>query len=185
MTSITVKCQQCGSTFDIESKEQITGFVMKCAYCGKDITTNNIVSINTVEDQKWQGIAKPKSHKGLWTLLVFVLAVVALVFTKPDREKHVDKIKDYCMAAVNENTYGETKITKGLTMLLGPYLLTPVINSLLTIDDYVVMNVGTIKYEGRSRPVTIGILGTIIPLVSENQLKEAMDKPNLENNDYE
>ena len=176
MTNITVKCPQCGSSFDLETKEQLTGIIMKCAYCGKDITINNVVSINNTTEANGEYMQKPRSHKGLWFTVILVAVLAIMAFSKPDKAKHVEKIKEYCMLAVDEASKEESDLSKGIAMMIAPYILNPVIDSMPKVDDYFFFNVGKIRYSGDSKVATIGVFGNVITLISEDKIKESINE---------
>ncbi len=185
MTNITVKCPQCGSSFDLETKEQLTGIIMKCAYCGKDITINNVVSINNTTEANGEYMQKPRSHKGLWFTVILVAVLAIMAFSKPDKAKHVEKIKEYCMLAVDEASKEESDLSKGIAMMIAPYILNPVIDSILKVDDYFFFNVGKIRYSGDSKVATIGVFGNVITLISEDNIKEYINEGNTTDEEEE
>jgi hypothetical protein len=42
----------------------------------------------------------------------------------------------------------------------------------LKVDDYYVVTVGMLNYRGRNLPVTVGIMGKVVLLVNEEQVKQ-------------
>ena len=61
-------------------------------------------------------------------------------------------------------------------MMIAPYILNPVIDSMLKVDDYFFFNVGKIRYSGDSKVATIGVFGNVITLISEDKIKESINE---------
>ena len=63
-----------------------------------------------------------------------------------------------------------TELGKDVAMNTAGYYL----QSHLTVNDYYVVTVGMLTYNGTNLPVTIGIMGNVYVLIDEDQLKHMM-----------
>ena len=60
--------------------------------------------------------------------------------------------------------------------LLGGLLLSATIESMITVDDYFVFNVGKVTYEGEDRVMSIGAFGHVFALSREQIRQRIQDK---------
>lgn len=112
------------------------------------------------------------------TILILAIIAVAMVFTCPEREKHVDKI-----ASVMVKSSKEKPEDTGVLQDIGNAILGAVneklahtwVNSQLKVTDYKVLNVGKMYYKGEDRMVSIGAFNHVFCLVKAYDLLEEME----------
>jgi hypothetical protein len=61
-----------------------------------------------------------------------------------------------------------TELGKDVAMNTAGFYL----QSHLTVNDYYVVTVGLLNYRGKTLPVTLGIMGKVVLLVNEEQVKQ-------------
>jgi hypothetical protein len=114
------------------------------------------------------------------TLLILAIIAVAMMFTRPEREKHVEKLTSEIVKSSQEKHDNEDT---GILQDLGNALLGAVsekltrvwVNSQLEVTDYKVINVGRMYYKGSERVVTIGAFKHVFCPVEAYDLLEEMD----------
>lgn len=128
-------------------------------------------------------LAEKKGHSSKKRLrwLYFVIPLAALIvialLTCPDKNKHVDVLKDKVGSVLNEQLIGDS--TDGLEMfgvalingVLGQY-----IKNYLTVEDYALFNVGKSTIGGETNIVSIGAFGHVFSVprkTLEKRLKES------------
>ena len=118
--------------------------------------------------------------KKLFVLLVLVIivALVAMKFTKPDREAHFNAVAQLTQNMVDKELSNipiplpEEIVNIGSETAMGVanmYLL-----SNLMVNDYFFINVGTVNHHGTAYPVTIGAFNKVFLLVDEEQVRQAI-----------
>lgn len=114
------------------------------------------------------------------TILILAIIAVAMVFTCPDREKHVEKISSEMVKSSQEHHDNEDT---GVLQDLGNAILGAVneklahawVNSQLKVTEYKVVNVGKMYYKGEDRTVSIGAFNHVFCLVKAYDLLEEME----------
>jgi hypothetical protein len=118
--------------------------------------------------------------KKLFVLLVLVIivALVAMKFTKPDREAHFNAVAQLTQNMVDKELSNipiplpEEIVNIGSETAMGVanmYLL-----SNLMVNDYFFINVGTVNHHGTAYPVTICAFNKVFLLVDEEQVKQVI-----------
>ena len=167
-----LKCPNCGEQYEIRSRGELEGFTMKCQSCGTEISAaeNNLEIDEEKEVSAEDSIlgeggtvyVKEKNSFGcIWQILLSILIFALLVSTKPGKMKHVREIG---LELMSDKMQSENSLTQGLAFLLGPTVMDLFLAGGLQIDDYVIFNVGRIKFQDIDKPVTIGVFNNVIPL---------------------
>lgn len=118
------------------------------------------------------------------TLIVVVVFVVVAVVTCPDRQQHYGVLKqemDKVMSTVihdqvgaDDSLFGFGLATIGST--LASKLIENIVESTLEVKDYYVFSTGNVTISGKTKTVSIGFLGHVIPTFDADDVKEAVDK---------
>ncbi len=169
-----LRCPNCGEQYDVQANKELIGFSMACANCGNTITTNDEIKVTVIHNDS-TNITPTKKRKSLWKWVaaIIVIVLVIMVFTKPEKTKHVEKVREMAMGVVNERvSYDGDEMSKGLAMLFGPFVINQFLEMGLQVNDYVLFNVGRIKFGKIEKPITIGVLNCVITLVDSDDLAE-------------
>ena len=118
--------------------------------------------------------------KKLFVLLVLVIivALVAMKFTKPDREAHFNAVAQLTQNMVDKELSNIPIPLPEEIVNIGPETAMGVANmyllSNLMVNDYFFINVGTVNHHGTAYPVTIGAFNKVFLLVDEEQVKQVI-----------
>ena len=109
--------------------------------------------------------------------IILVLGVLAgiMLFTCPEEEKHVDKLTNEIVESAQENQNGEEA---GLLEELGNAIFGTIsekvvrvyVKSQLEVEDYYLLNVGKMYYDGEKRVVTLGAFNHVFSMVKAYEL---------------
>lgn len=107
------------------------------------------------------------------TILVLGIIAGIMLFTCPEKEKHVDKVtKEFVHMAqedvgANSSNAGivEEIIGEAIGSSISESLIHLYVKNTLKVDDYKVVTVGKMTYEGDDRIVTIGAFGRVFSLL--------------------
>lgn len=140
---------------------------MKCPKCGCYITTADEVKITRMPYQETIVIPAKKGGSAWKWILGIALALFAImIFTKPEKEKHVEKISELLMEVLQKQTSTEeNEMAKNLTMMMAPSKVKSYVEANTYIDDYIIFNVGHIKGDGEEKTATIGIFNNAFLLL--------------------
>lgn len=167
-----LKCPNCGEEYDVQANKELTGFTMKCAACGTEISTQDeVVKITHLKkDTGWIEPPKKPKSKWKWVVAIIVAILAVMVFTKPEKAKHVEKVREMAMGVISDNVgSSDDDYSEGLAMLFGPFVINQFLELGLQIDDYIFFNVGHIKYEDVDKTLTLGIFNCVFPLAKPNK----------------
>lgn len=123
-----------------------------------------------------------RSGCGTRTLVVTLILVIigaVLVLTCPDRKSHSDAIRQEFNAAMSQkmgtsNGVLETIIQMGSKYVMG-VAADNALDQLLTVDNYFVVSVGRIHYDGSDHVASIGVLNHIFT-VNRDDIVQALDQ---------
>ena len=109
---------------------------------------------------------------------ILVLAIIAgiMYYTCPEEEKHVDKLTQEIVASANDSQKddGESNIIEDLGNAIAGTISEKVVHlyvkNQLKVENYTLLNVGRMKYEGENRVVTIGAFNHVFCLVKAYDL---------------
>lgn len=172
-----LQCPKCREQYDVQANKDLTGFTMKCVNCGQEITTADEIKVTRIQSDNYTVVAPPrKSSSGWkWALAIVAAMLAIMLFTKPDRAKHTEKVRELAMGVVSENLGAEGDVfTEGLAMLAGPFVINQFLEMGLQIDDYIFFNVGRIKYEEVDKPITIGVFNCVFSLADKKTISERL-----------
>lgn len=99
--------------------------------------------------------------KLLFILLALLLLAGACVITRPDKEKHSEAIVEAIVDAMNKKT--ELKADKEAIISA----LNNAISPLIKVENYHIFSIGKMKYSGKNKDITFGILGNVFLLNKE------------------
>lgn len=113
--------------------------------------------------------------------ILIVLGIIAgvMLFTCPEEQKHVDKLTQ----EIVNSAQGEQNEDAGILEELGNVLAGSIseavarvyVKSQLKVEDYKVLNVGKMYYDGEKRVVTIGAFNHVFCLVRAYDLMDEVD----------
>ena len=103
-------------------------------------------------------------------LLILILLVGGLVYTCPEREKHVVAIEDYVKECSAEN--GESALSGMITS----WFASMYIDNKLVVKNYFVCSVGELKHKEEMHTISIGVLGQVFVLARYNDKKNAIQE---------
>lgn len=117
------------------------------------------------------------------TKIILVLAILAgiMLFTCPEEEKHVDKLTKDIVEAVQEGqNNGEDSdwlenIGNAIVGTLSEKVVQLYVKSQLKVENYYVLNVGKMYYDGEKRVVTIGAFNHVFCLVKAYDLLDEIE----------
>jgi len=113
--------------------------------------------------------------KKVFVFLTFVVLVLlaAMTFTKPEAWAHQAAVRQLAMNVVSQEVSNaqlpDELVAAGTDMAMnaaGSFLL-----SSMQVDDYLVLNVGTISFHGQTLPITIGAFGKVFVLADEEDVR--------------
>lgn len=159
-----LKCPNCGEQYEIRSRGGLEDFTMKCQSCGTEISAAENEEVEIITLSKAKETEKKSGHGCLWTFLIFILVLVVMALTKPDKSKHAEKVRELGLELMNDKVQSQNNLTQGLAFLLGPTVMDLFLSGGLQIDDYVIFNVGRIKFQDIDKPVTVGVFNNVILL---------------------
>jgi hypothetical protein len=109
--------------------------------------------------------------------IIVVLAILAgiMFFTCPEEEKHVDKLTQKIVASTNDQKDdAESNIIEDIGNAIAGTLSEKVVHlyvkSQLKVENYTLLNVGKMNYDGEKRVVTIGAFNHVFCLVKAYDL---------------
>lgn len=109
--------------------------------------------------------------------IIVVLAILAgiMFFTCPEEEKHVDKLTQKIVASTNDQKDdAESNIIEDIGNAIAGTLSEKVVHlyvkSQLKVEDYTLLNVGKMNYDGEKWVVTIGAFNHVFCLVKAYDL---------------
>ena len=111
---------------------------------------------------------------------IVVLGILAgiMLFTCPEEEKHVDKLTKEIVASANDSQKdnSESNIIEDIGNAIAGTLSEKVVHlyvkSQLKVENYYVLNVGKMYYDGDKRVVTIGAFNHVFCLVKAYDLMD-------------
>ena len=115
-------------------------------------------------------------------LCVILVGLVVLTMTKPDRSDHYDAVKMVVAKVVDRELHANP--------LTAEYATLGTVSTLEKVDDYLSKNlmvqdhtfytVGMLKYQEMFLPISIGVFGQVHLTVGEDNLKEALKMPEMQ-----
>ncbi len=113
---------------------------------------------------------------------IIVLGIIAgiMLFTCPEEEKHVDKLtKEIVQSSQSEQNDDASLLEEIGNTIVGTISESVVrvyVKSQLKVEDYKVLNVGKMYYDGEKRVVTIGAFNHVFCIVKAYDLLDELEK---------
>ena len=116
-----------------------------------------------------------KMRKLIKSIVVLGILAGIMLFTCPEEEKHVDKLTQEIVASANDQKdEAESNIIEDIGNAIAGTLSEKVVHlyvkSQLKVEDYTLLNVGKMNYDGEKRVVTIGAFNHVFCLVKAYDL---------------
>ena len=115
-------------------------------------------------------------------LCIILVGLVVLTMTKPDRSDHYDAVKMMVAKVADRELHANP--------LTAEYATIGTVSTLEKVDDYLSKNlmvqdhtfytVGMLKYQEMFLPISIGVFGQVHLTVGEDDLKEALKMPEMQ-----
>ena len=109
--------------------------------------------------------------------IIIILAIIAgvMFFTCPEEQKHVDKLTKEIVETVqkgqdNDDSGLLEEIGKALVGTVSETVVKVYVKSQLKVENYYVLNVGKMYYDGEKRVVTIGAFNHVFCMVKAYDL---------------
>ena len=102
------------------------------------------------------------------TLIVLVILAGVMLFTCPAEEKHVEKLTQEIVNSSQEDDEDAgflESIGNAIAGTISEAVVKVYVKSQLKVENYYVLNVGKMYYEGEKRVVTIGVFNQVFCLV--------------------
>jgi len=110
------------------------------------------------------------------TLVLLAIIGGIMLYTCPAREKHVDKLTEQILESARDQRQGGEgtdiieSIGNAIVGSISEKVAHVYVDSQLNVDDYSVLNVGKMYYDGETRVVTIGAFNHVFCLVKAYDL---------------
>ena len=109
---------------------------------------------------------------------IVVLGILAgiMLFTCPEEEKHVDKLTKEIVASANDSQKDDSEsniiedIGNAIAGTISETVVKVYVKSQLKVENYSLVNVGRMYYDGDKRVVTIGAFNHVFCLVKAYDL---------------
>jgi hypothetical protein len=115
------------------------------------------------------------SNKGVLILLVVLVIIFGIILTCPNKADHKAAIVEKVTNVLKTDT-----VTNGIFSFVTNAVVTKVVgtaaDNLLSVDNYFIFSLGTIRYNGEKRVVSIGILHHVFCLFREKDLEDMIEK---------
>ena len=114
--------------------------------------------------------------KKILTTSLFVIAIAFLVVSCPDKQDHINALKevvtsvinDEANSLINKDEEGNSNVWANMSSivgsLLGSSVVTAVLENNVNVSNYFVCSVGKMTYEGEEKKVSFGILGHVFTI---------------------
>ena len=112
---------------------------------------------------------------------IIVLGIIAgvMLFTCPEEEKHVDKLTQEIVKISQDEQDDDASLWEelgnALAGTIGEAVVRVYVKSQLRVEDYKVVNIGKMYYDGEKRVVTIGAFNHVFCLVKAYDLLDEME----------
>ena len=114
--------------------------------------------------------------KKIITISLFVIAIVLLVVSCPDKQDHINALKEVVTSVINDeasslinkddegNSNAWANMSSIVGSLLGSTVVTAVLENNVNVANYFVCSVGKMTYDGDVKTVSFGILGHVFTI---------------------
>jgi len=116
--------------------------------------------------------------KKFLVLIIVLLVAVLMALTKPDEQKHKEKmmsaVKEFVDQEAEDRGFGNTVLTR-----LGKNVVNQAINTALDVklkfDDYIIFNKSYVRLDGEDQMLSLGMFGHVFTFDKE-MLKEKLEE---------
>lgn len=114
--------------------------------------------------------------KKIITISLFVIAIVLLVVSCPDKQDHINALKEVVTSVINDeasslintddegNSNAWANVSSIVGSLLGSTVVTAILENNISVANYFVCSVGKMTYEGEVKNISFGILGHVFTI---------------------
>ena len=120
-----------------------------------------------------------KTRKTIVWCSVLIVLFISLVFTCPDKQKHVEALNSLTSSVINDQIPEDSDGWEYLGAMLGNKIIGAVFDNNLYVDNYVLFSVGKMSFNGEDNTVSIGIFNHVFTKSREQVRKDAKDNPEL------
>lgn len=126
-------------------------------------------------------------HKGLLAVVVLLLVVAIMALTNPDRRDHSQAISREVTGALTSVAdsagLSDDPIAQGFLMIGQAFagnIVDAAVNNLLRYNNYVVLSVGQIDFQGKTYTVSVGLLGHVWTMDRDEMVKAVESNGRIE-----
>ena len=112
------------------------------------------------------------------TIIVLAILAGVMFFTCPEEEKHVEKLTQEIVKSSQEDNEDASileSIGNAIAGTISEAVVKVYVKSQLKVDNYYVLNVGKMYYDGEKRVVTIGAFNHVFCLVKAYDLLDEIE----------
>jgi hypothetical protein len=126
--------------------------------------------------------------KSVITVIALALIIIIMAITTPDKRSHQDALKEVVMNVINDEVKTDDNMFEQGIRMVGNFFIGKIADSvlgeMLHVDNYVVVSVGTLNYNGKNHVVSVGIFNHVFT-VNEKDVSKAIEKKKkeMENSD--
>ena len=104
--------------------------------------------------------------------LILLGLIIVMIISCPKKEQHLESLTDTISSVLLD---GEDPDIVSLGKMLGNPVSRLIVNTYVTVDDYVLCSIGRFDYEGESHIVSVGILGHVFTM-PKSKIKRRMEQ---------
>lgn len=101
--------------------------------------------------------------------------MVLLVATCPPESAHKERISTVVKQGIGISTGADDDGLGAFFQLIGGGIAGYAVDQMLEVNNYFLFSVGTITYEEKTKPLTIGVLGHVFTTVSKEDVSEMLN----------
>lgn len=136
--------------------------------------------------QQPQAEGHKHGHKGLIAVVILLLVVAIMALTNPDRRDHSQAISREVTGALTsmaDSAVSDDPIAQGFLMIGRAFagnIVDAAVNNLLRYNNYVVLSVGQIDFQGKTYTVSVGLLGHVFTMKRDEMVKAVESNGRIE-----
>lgn len=114
--------------------------------------------------------------------IIIALGIIAgvMLFTCPEEEKHVDKLTQEIVKSAQDEQNNDAglleEIGNAIFGTISEKVVRVYVKSQLEMEDYKVLNIGKMYYDGKKRAVTIGAFNHVFCLVKAYNILDEINQ---------
>lgn len=117
----------------------------------------------TASNKRWRKFIAP---------LILLGLIIVMIISCPNKEQHTESLTDTISSVLLD---GEDPDIVSLGKMLGNPVSRLIVNTYVTVDDYVLCSIGRFDYEGEKHIVSVGILGHVFTM-PKSKIKRRMEQ---------